>query len=111
MQLFEDVYARLIVDVARRRCHELGSVPEERGPFDLMLIMAGTKDLVKGVAPGMVLHSFQALHAEFQMGNVRTAVLRVPQSVFTFEDLSFGALNDEVKKRLFHIGGVYCCCE
>ena len=31
------------------------------------------------------------------MGNVRTAVLRVPHSVFTFEDLSFGALNDEVK--------------
>ena len=62
-----------------------------------------------GVAPAWCFTAFSPLHAECQIGNVRTAVLRVPQSVFTFEDLSFGALNDEVKKRLFHIGGVYCC--
>ena len=49
------------------------------------------------LAPGMVLHSIQALHAECQMGGVRTVALRVPQSFFTFEDLSFGALCDEVK--------------
>ena len=109
MHLSGDVGARFIVNVACRRGQGLDSVLEEEE--DLMLIMAGTNDLAMGVAPGMVLHSFQALHAECQMGNVRTAVLRVPQSVFTFEDLSFGALNDEVKKRLFHIGGVYCCCE
>ena len=97
VQLSEDVDARLIVDVACRRGQGLGSVFEERGPFDLMLIMAETNDLAMGVAPGMVLHSIQALHAECQMGGVRTVALRVPQSFFTFEDLSFGALSDEVK--------------
>ena len=49
-----------------------------------MLIMAGTNDLAMGVAPGMVLHSIQALHAECQMGDVRTVALRVPQSFFHF---------------------------
>ena len=33
-----------------------------------MLIMAGTNDLVMGVAPGMVLHSIQALHAVVSNG-------------------------------------------
>ena len=89
----------LSCDVACRRGQGLGSVLEERGPFDLMLIMAGTKDLATGVAPGMVLHSIQALHAECQMGGVRTVALRVPQSFFTFEDLSFGALSDDVKSK------------
>ena len=100
MQLSESVDARLIVDVACRRGQELGSVLEERGRFDLILIMAGTNDLAMGVAPDMVLHSIQALHAECQMGGVRTLALRVPQSFFTFEDPSFGALSDEVKQRL-----------
>ena len=49
-----------------------------------MLIKAGNNDLVMGVAPGMVRHSIQALHAEYQMGGVRTVALRVPQSFFTF---------------------------
>ena len=38
--------------------------------------MAGTIDLVTGVAPGMVLHNIQTLHAECQMEGVRTLVLR-----------------------------------
>ena len=59
--------------------------------------MAGNNDLVMGVAPGMVRHSIQALHAEYQLGGVHTVALRVPQSFFTLEDLSFGALSDEVK--------------
>ena len=84
VQLSEDVDARLIVDVACRRGQELGSVLEERGPFDLMLIMAGTNDLVMGIAPCMVILSIQALHAECQMGGVRTVA----------EDLSFGALSE-----------------
>ena len=97
VQLSEDVDARRIVDVACRRGHGLGSVLEERGPFDLLRIMAGTNDLAMGVAPGMVLHSIQVLHGECQKGVVRTVALRVPQSFFTCEDLSFGALSDEVK--------------
>ena len=97
VQLSEDVDARLIVDVACRRGQKLGLVLEERRPFDLMLIMAGTNDLAMGVAPGVALHRIQALHAVCQMGGVRTVALRVPQSFFTFEDLSFGALSDEVK--------------
>ena len=39
VQLSEDEDARLIVDVAFRRGQELGSVLDERGPFDLLLIM------------------------------------------------------------------------
>ena len=50
------------------------------GAFDLMLILAGTKDLAIRVAPGMVLHSIQALHED--------VALRVPQSFFTFKNLS-----------------------
>ena len=76
MQLSEDVDARLIVDVACKRGQGLGSVLEKRGPFDLMLIMAGTNDLAMGVVPGMVLHSIQALHAGCQMGADRTVALR-----------------------------------
>ena len=56
------------MDVACRRGQGLGSVLEAREPFDLLLIMAGANDLVLGVAPGMVLHSIQALHAKCQMG-------------------------------------------
>ena len=97
VQLSEDVDARLIVDVACSRGQGLGSYLEERESFDLMLIMTGTNDLAMGVTPGMVLHSIQALHAECQMAGVRTVALRVPQSFLTFEDLSFGALSDEVK--------------
>ena len=66
VQLSEDVDARPIVDVACRR----GPVLED---------MAGTNDLAMGVAPGMVLHSIQALHAECQMGSVRTVALRAPE--------------------------------
>ena len=47
-----------------------------------MLIMAGTNHMAMGVAHCMVLHSIQALHAECQMGGVRTVGLRVPQSFF-----------------------------
>ena len=47
-----------------------------------MFIMAGTNHLAMGVAHYMVLHSFQALHAECQMGGVRTVGSRVPQSFF-----------------------------
>ena len=97
MQLSEDVDTRLIVAVACRRGQGLGSILEERGPFDLVLIMAGTNDLAMGVAPGMVVHSIQALHAECQMRGVRTVALGVPQSFFTLEDPRFGALSDEVK--------------
>ena len=50
-----------------------------------MLIMAGNNDPVMGVSPGLVRHSIQALHAEYQMGGVRTVALRVPQSFFTLE--------------------------
>ena len=57
VQLSEDVDARLIVDVASRRGQGLGSILEERVPFDLVLIMVGTNDLAMGVAPGMVFHS------------------------------------------------------
>ena len=88
VQLSEDVDARLIVDVACSRGQ------------GLMLIMAGTNDLAMGIAPGMVLHNIQALHVECQIAGVRTVALRVPQSFCTFEDLSFGALSDEVKQRL-----------
>ena len=55
VQLFEGVDARLIVDVACRRGQGLGSILEERGPFDLVVIMVGTNDLAMGVAPGVVL--------------------------------------------------------
>ena len=92
VQLSEGVDARLIVDVACRRGQGLGSILEERGPFDLVLIMVGTNDLAMGVAPGMVLHSIQALHAECHRRGVRTVALGVPQSFFTLEDPSFGAL-------------------
>ena len=78
--------ARLIVVVACRRGQGLGSVLEEQGPFILMLIMAGTNDLAMGVAPDMVLHSIQALHAVCQMGGVGTVGLGEPQSFFTFEE-------------------------
>ena len=90
VHLSGDVGARFIVDVACRRGQGLGSVLEEQGPFDLMLIMAGTKDLAMGVAPGMVLHSIQAMRANFQMRHPQSGV-RVPQSFFIFKDLSFGA--------------------
>jgi len=100
VQMSEDVDARRIVDVACRRGQGLGSILEERGPFDLVLIMVGTNDLAMGVAPDMVLHSIQALHAECHRRGVRTVALGVPQSFFTLEDPSFGALSDEVNHRL-----------
>ena len=55
-----------------RRGQGLGSVLEKREAFDLTLIMAGTSHLAMEVAHCMVLHSIQALHAECQMGGVRT---------------------------------------
>ena len=87
MQLSEDVDGRLVVDVACTRDQGFGSVLEERGPFDLMLIMAITYDLAMGVAPGMVLHSIQTLHAECQMGDVRTVALRVPPVLLRFRGI------------------------
>ena len=63
--------ARLIVDTTCRR-------------VNLMLIMASTSHLAMEGAPCMVLHSIQTLHAECQMGSVRTVGLRVPQSFFHF---------------------------
>ena len=62
-----------------------------------MLIMSGTYDLAMGVAPGMVLRSIQALHAECQRRGVRTVALLCPRAFSTFEDLSSGALSVEVK--------------
>ena len=71
LELSEKEGARLMMDVGCRSGQQLGSVLEERVPFDLLLIMAGTIDLVTGVAPGMVLQNIQTLHAE----GVRTVVL------------------------------------
>ena len=45
VQLSEDEDARLIVLVACRRGEGFVSVLDERGPVDLLLIMAGTYDL------------------------------------------------------------------
>ena len=86
VQLSVHMDPRLIVFAARRRGQGFGSVLEERGPFDLMLIMARTYDLAMGVAPGMVLYSIEALHTVCQMGGVRTVALREPRSFFTFEE-------------------------
>ena len=54
--------------------------------------MAGTNHLAMEGAPCMVLHSIQTLHAECQVGGVRTVGLRVPRTFSTFEDRSFGGL-------------------
>ena len=70
LELSEEEDARLMMDVGCRRGQQLGSVLEERVSFDLLLIMAGTIDLVTGVAPGMVLHNIQTLRAECQMEGV-----------------------------------------
>jgi len=63
-----------------------GSVLEEWGPFNLMLIMARTYDLAIGVAPGMVFYSIEDLHAVCQMGGVHTVTLCESRSFFTFEE-------------------------
>ena len=63
--------ARLIVDTTCRRVNQ-------------MLIMASTSQLAMEGAPCMMLHSIQTLHAECQMGSVRTVGLRVPQDFFHF---------------------------
>ena len=51
---------------------------------NLRLITAGTNHLAMEGAPCMVLYSIQTLHAECQMGGVRTVGLRVPQNFFHF---------------------------
>jgi len=76
LPLSEEVDARLFVDVGCKRGQQLGSVLEERVPFDVLLIMAGTNDLVMRVAPGMALHSIQTLLAECQIRGVLTVALR-----------------------------------
>ena len=76
LELSEEEDARLMVDVGCRHGQQLGSVLEERVSFGLLVIMAGTIDLVTGVAPGMVLHNIQTLRAQCQVEHVRTVVLR-----------------------------------
>ena len=94
MHLSGDVAARFIVDVACRRGQGLGSVLEEEE--DRMLIMAGTKDLAKSCSwHGASQHPGPACRVS--NGRRPHSGVRVPQSFFTFKDLSFGALSDEVK--------------
>ena len=97
MQISENEDARLIVDAGCRRVKGLASVLEKRRAFDLMLIMAGTNHLAMGVAPCMVLHSIQALHAECQMVSVPQWSCVCPRAFSTVEDLSCGGLGDELK--------------
>ena len=83
VELPEDVDARLIVVVACRRGQGLVSVLDERGPVDLMIIMAGTNDLAMNGS----WHGASQDPGPARGVSNGTVALREPQSFFTFEKI------------------------
>ena len=81
VQWSEDVDARLIVVVACRRGQGLVSVLDERGPVDLMIIMARTNDLAMNGS----WHGASQDPGPARGVSNGTVALREPQSFFTVE--------------------------
>merc|ERR1712187_50289 len=68
-----------IVDVTKRDGMGLSRILQERGPFDLVLIMAGTNDLGRST-PEEIAASVLELHSACHRHRVPSAALGVPPS-------------------------------
>lgn len=67
-----------LVDVVGSTGKGLGRILSEDGPFDLVIIMAGTNDLGRNAPPKDVLRSIRALHKECHKRGVPTVAVPPP---------------------------------
>mmetsp|Transcript_39606 Transcript_39606/g.109102 ORF Transcript_39606/g.109102 Transcript_39606/m.109102 type:complete len:427 (-) Transcript_39606:68-1348(-) len=67
-----------LVDLTRHVGWGVKRILREKGPFDLMLIMAGTNDLLRGHSPDSAFEAVKALHTACHNMGVRTVALSVP---------------------------------
>lgn len=94
MSLAERMREEEICSVKRRLCGQtwnrsgpgLQRLLEDHGPFDLVLIMAGTNDIGQSMAPDKVVAAIQALHRACHAAGVRTVALSIPPSAASTEE-------------------------
>jgi len=67
-----------LVDVCGYRGKGLARILDERGPFDLVLIMAGTNDMGHYHAPARILRSLERLHGACRQRGVLSMALAPP---------------------------------
>jgi lysophospholipase L1-like esterase len=67
-------------DMCGRRWPGLRAQLRAHGPYDAVLIMAGTNDLVTDARPEDILRNLEALHSAAHATGARTIALSVPQS-------------------------------
>mmetsp|Transcript_25746 Transcript_25746/g.47051 ORF Transcript_25746/g.47051 Transcript_25746/m.47051 type:complete len:270 (-) Transcript_25746:104-913(-) len=79
-QLARDVDEDMILDSSRRRGAGLRAILQDKGPFDMALIMAGTNDLsLEGIPDASsILQSIKALHRACHSAGVHSISMSIP---------------------------------
>ena len=76
-QLASNVGARYVYDGCGRVGQGFGHILKEQGPFDLVIIMAGSNDLRGSAHPETITQDVLALHETCHRAGVRTVILSV----------------------------------
>jgi len=94
--------ARQLQDVCHRHGKGLKRILSDNGPFDIVLIMAGTNDLARNDASQAeaVIADIKALHAACHAVGVRTIALGIPPRDAVVRDTSYCRYWESVNKRL-----------